>query len=52
MSGLDKVDVYMDQLQQDKEKWMTQTGVWSTKLHAMVRTMALWFISDTTYYGD
>ncbi|KAM6933261.1 uncharacterized protein FYW49_001628 [Xenentodon cancila] len=39
MSGLDKVDVYMDQLQQDKEKWMTQAGMWSPKVPAMEREL-------------
>jgi len=48
MSGLDKLNVCMDQLEQDKEKWTTQTTEWCSKLHATVRTMALWFISDTT----
>lgn len=38
MSGLDKLDVCMDQLQQDNEKWKAQAGEWSTNLHAMVRT--------------
>ncbi|XP_061576516.1 uncharacterized protein LOC133442523 [Cololabis saira] len=45
MSGLDKLDVYMDQLQQEKKKRMTQAGVWSTKLHAMeseLRQRELW----------
>lgn len=45
VSGLDKVDVCMEQLQQDQEKWMTQGSDWATTLHAMVRIMALWSIS-------
>ncbi len=44
VSGLDKVDVCVEQLQQDQEKWITQGGEWATALHAMVRIMALWCI--------
>ncbi|XP_069003414.1 uncharacterized protein [Embiotoca jacksoni] len=47
MSGLDKVDVCMDQLQQDNDKWMTQAEEWSTNLNAMVRTVAQWLITGT-----
>ncbi|KAF1394028.1 hypothetical protein PFLUV_G00022250 [Perca fluviatilis] len=39
MSGLDKVDVCMEQLQQDQEKWTTQGGDWATTLHAMDREL-------------
>ncbi|XP_041849904.1 uncharacterized protein si:dkey-103g5.4 isoform X3 [Melanotaenia boesemani] len=39
MSGLDKVDVCMDQLQQENEKRTTEAGDWSTKLHAMDREL-------------
>ncbi|XP_054884666.1 uncharacterized protein LOC129359222 [Poeciliopsis prolifica] len=39
MSGLDKLDVCMDQLQQDNEKWTSQPGDWSTNLHAMDREL-------------
>ncbi|TDH14924.1 hypothetical protein EPR50_G00025880 [Perca flavescens] len=45
MSGLDKVDVCMEQLQQDQEKWTTQGGDWATTLHAMdgeLRQRELW----------
>lgn len=42
MSGLDKVEVCIEQLQQDQEKWTTHGGDWTTTLHAMVRLMALW----------
>lgn len=42
LSGLDKVDVCMEQLQQEQEKWITQGGDWTTSLQAMVRIMALW----------
>ncbi|KAF7198972.1 putative LOC107380336-like protein [Nothobranchius furzeri] len=35
MSGLDKLDVCVDQLQQDYEKWKSQAGDWSTNLNAM-----------------
>lgn len=45
LSGLDKVDVYMEQLQQDQEKWITQGGDWATSLHALVSLMPLWFVS-------
>ncbi|XP_008294523.1 uncharacterized protein LOC103368058 [Stegastes partitus] len=38
-SGLDKVDVCVDQLQQDQDKWTTQAGDWSTNLHAMDREL-------------
>lgn len=44
LSGLDKADVCMEQLQQDQEKWTTQGGDWAKALHAMVRIIALWFI--------
>lgn len=37
LSGLDKVDVCMEQLQQEQEKWTTQGGDWATALHALVR---------------
>uniref|UniRef100_A0A087XIS7 Uncharacterized protein n=1 Tax=Poecilia formosa TaxID=48698 RepID=A0A087XIS7_POEFO len=39
MSGLDKLDVCMDQLQQDNETWTSQPGDWSTNLHAMDREL-------------
>lgn len=42
MSGLDKVDVCVEQLQQDQEKWTTQGRDWTAPLQAMVRIMALW----------
>lgn len=45
LSGLDKMDVYMEQLQQDQEKWTTQGGDWATKLHPLVSIMPLWFVS-------
>ncbi len=45
VSGLDKVDVCMVQLQQDQEKWMTQGGDWATALQAMVRiTLMVYFL--------
>lgn len=47
MSGLDKVDVCVDQLQQDQEKWTTRAGDWSINLHAMVRAMSSRFIIGT-----
>lgn len=37
VSGLDKVDVCIEQLQQDQEKLTTQGGAWATTLQAMVR---------------
>ncbi|XP_033488068.2 uncharacterized protein LOC117260235 [Epinephelus lanceolatus] len=39
VSGLDKVDVCMEQLQQDKEKWTTHGGDWATTLHALDREL-------------
>ncbi|XP_071353450.1 uncharacterized protein [Trachinotus anak] len=39
LSGLDKVDVCMEQLQQDQEKWTTQGGDWAPTLHAMDREL-------------
>ncbi|XP_017284465.2 uncharacterized protein si:dkey-103g5.4 [Kryptolebias marmoratus] len=39
MSGLDKLDVCMDQLQQDNEKWKSKSGESSTNLHAMDREL-------------
>nr|XP_046246188.1 uncharacterized protein LOC124059852 [Scatophagus argus] len=39
MSGLDKVDVCMEQLQQDQEKWTTQGGDWASTLHSMDREL-------------
>ncbi|XP_034723644.1 uncharacterized protein si:dkey-103g5.4 [Etheostoma cragini] len=39
VSGLDKVDVCMEQLQQDQEKWTTQGGDWATTLHTMDREL-------------
>lgn len=47
VSGLDKVDVCVEQLQQDQEKWTTQGGDWATSQDAMVRIMPLWSISGT-----
>ncbi|XP_036006035.1 uncharacterized protein si:dkey-103g5.4 [Fundulus heteroclitus] len=38
-SGLDKLDVCMDQLQQDNEKRTSQSGEWSTNLHVMDREL-------------
>ncbi|XP_036070856.1 uncharacterized protein si:dkey-103g5.4 [Oryzias melastigma] len=37
MSCLDKIDICMEQLQQDLEKWMIQAGERSTKLQTMDR---------------
>lgn len=37
VSGLDKVDVCVEQLQQDQDKWTIQRGDWVTTLHIMVR---------------
>lgn len=45
LSGLDKVDVCMEQLQQERERWTMQGGEWATTLHTMVRIVALWFIN-------
>ncbi|KAG7479263.1 hypothetical protein JOB18_021861 [Solea senegalensis] len=45
LSGLDKVDVWMEQLQQDQENWTTHGGDWDTTLHAVdreVRQRELW----------
>ncbi|XP_037632372.1 uncharacterized protein si:dkey-103g5.4 [Sebastes umbrosus] len=39
VSGLDKVDVCMEQLQQDQEKWTTQGGDWATSFHALDREL-------------
>ncbi|TMS07022.1 hypothetical protein E3U43_011115 [Larimichthys crocea] len=39
LSGLDKVDVCMEQLQQEQEKWITQGGDWTTSLQAMDREL-------------
>lgn len=44
LSGLDKLDVSMEQLQQDQEKWITQGGDWAAPLQDMVRIMDLWSI--------
>nr|XP_019943768.1 PREDICTED: uncharacterized protein LOC109630189 [Paralichthys olivaceus] len=38
MSGLEKVDVCVEQLQQEQEKW-TQGGNWATTLHAVDREL-------------
>lgn len=46
VSDLDKVDVCVEHLQQDHDKWTTQRGDWASTLHVMVR-MALWVISGT-----
>lgn len=48
MSGLDKLDVCMDHLQQDNEKWTSQKEDWSANLHVMVRTIVSRLISDIT----
>lgn len=48
MSGLDKVDVSMDRLQQDNEKWTSQAGEWSTNLNETVRTIVSGHIPDIT----
>ncbi|KAJ4935626.1 hypothetical protein JOQ06_017157 [Pogonophryne albipinna] len=39
VSGLDKLDVCMEQLQQDKEKWTTHGGDWNTPVHVMDREL-------------
>eukprot|EP00064_Thunnus_orientalis_P004272 superscaffoldBa00000385_g4283 len=39
VSGLDKVDVWVEQLQQDQDKWTTQKGDWATTLHVMDREL-------------
>ncbi|XP_039478312.1 uncharacterized protein si:dkey-103g5.4 [Oreochromis aureus] len=39
LSGLDKLDMCMDQLQEDQEKWMAQAGDWSTNIHATDREL-------------
>ncbi|XP_029303072.1 uncharacterized protein LOC115018281 isoform X2 [Cottoperca gobio] len=39
VSGLDKLDVCMEQLQQDQEKWTTHGGDWTTTFHAMDREL-------------
>ncbi|GAA6228396.1 uncharacterized protein LOC111665042 [Lates japonicus] len=39
LSGLDKVDVCMEQLQQDRERWTMQGGEWATTLHTMDREL-------------
>ncbi|XP_038549320.1 uncharacterized protein si:dkey-103g5.4 [Micropterus salmoides] len=39
VSGLDKVEVCIEQLQQDQEKWTTHGGDWTTTLHAMDREL-------------
>ncbi|XP_035765652.1 uncharacterized protein si:dkey-103g5.4 [Neolamprologus brichardi] len=36
LSGLDKLDMYMDQLQEEQEKWMAQAGDW----------LSLFFLQD------
>lgn len=41
VSSLDKLDVCLEQLQQDQEKWATQGGAW-----AVVRIMASWSVSS------
>lgn len=40
MSGLDKVDVCMDQLQREQETWTTQTAGRSANLYSTVRAEA------------
>ncbi|XP_068440228.1 uncharacterized protein si:dkey-103g5.4 isoform X2 [Clinocottus analis] len=45
VAGLDKVDVSMEQLQQDQDKWTAEEGDWASALHAMERELrqrALW----------
>ncbi|XP_029372796.1 uncharacterized protein LOC115052674 isoform X2 [Echeneis naucrates] len=37
--GLDKVDVCMEQLQQDQEKWTAQGGDWAATVNALAREM-------------
>ncbi|MEQ2298857.1 hypothetical protein AMECASPLE_009622 [Ameca splendens] len=39
MSGLDKLDVFMDQLEEDNKKRASQPGEWSTNLHVMDREL-------------
>lgn len=50
LSGLDKGDVFMEQLQEDQEQWVVQGGDWATSLQDMVRIMASWsFVFDDWY---
>ncbi|KAF7667131.1 hypothetical protein LDENG_00077930, partial [Lucifuga dentata] len=45
VSDLDKVDVCMEQVQEDKEKWTSQGGQWTASLHALdkdLRQRELW----------
>ncbi|XP_062417626.1 uncharacterized protein LOC119229096 [Pungitius pungitius] len=39
VAGLDKLDVSMEQLQQDQEKWTAQRGDWASTIHATVRLL-------------
>lgn len=39
VAGLDKLDVSMEQLQQDQEKWTAQGGDWASTMHATVRLL-------------
>lgn len=41
LSDLDKVDVFMEQLQEDQEKRIVQGGDWATSLQDMVRIITL-----------
>ena len=54
LSGLDKVDVSMEQLQQEQEKWTTWGGDWPTTLRATVWIMALlsFFFWQMTWRGQ
>ncbi|XP_034025206.1 uncharacterized protein si:dkey-103g5.4 [Thalassophryne amazonica] len=45
LSVLDKLDVCMEQLQRDQEKWASQGGQWTTTVHAVdreIRQRELW----------
>ncbi|XP_030008436.1 uncharacterized protein LOC115431886 [Sphaeramia orbicularis] len=41
MSGLEKLDICIEQLQQDQEKWTAQEGDWATTLHTMDKELRL-----------
>lgn len=43
LSGLDKVDVCMERLQQEQEKWTRREGDWTSSVHTVVRGAALVF---------
>lgn len=52
LSSLDKLDVSVEQLQQDEEKWITQGDDWPTTLQAAVWIMALLSFSFGEWHSE